>query len=161
MSDLSVQAIKTLNKDELKLELENRGLDGQGKIEDLVNRLTKAIIEIPSNPDEHECTTESSNISVELVKEIFTDMFLKQEQKIHDIVQRGAADTNSRIDRLTQEIKDNNTRLDVLRKEADELKLSVEASQEMFEKKFEKAEGNVKSYKLQYAKDINELWQEN
>ena len=88
-------------------------------------------------------------------------MFLKQEQKIHDIVQRGAADTNSRIDRLTQEIKDNNTRLDVLRKETDELKLSVEASQEMFEKKFEKAEGNVKSYKLQYDKDINELWQEN
>ena len=31
MSDLSVQAIKTLNKNELKLELKNRGLDGQGK----------------------------------------------------------------------------------------------------------------------------------
>ena len=95
MSDLSVQAIKTLNKNELKLELKNRGLDGQGKKEDLVNRLTKAIIEIPSNPDKHECTTESANISVELVKEIFTDMFLKQEQKILDIVQRGAAYTNS------------------------------------------------------------------
>ena len=161
MSDLSVQAIKTLNKNELKLELKNRGLDGQGKKEDLVNRLTKAIIEIPSNPDKHECTTESANISVELVKEIFTDMFLKQEQKILDIVQRGAADTNSRIDRLTQEIKDYNTRLDVLRKETDELKLSVEASQEMMEKKFEKAEGKVKSYKLQHDKDINELWQEN
>ena len=47
---------------------------------------------MPSNPDKHECTTESANISVELVKEIFTDMFLKQE---HDIVQCGAADTNS------------------------------------------------------------------
>ena len=31
MLDLSVQAIKTLNKKELKLELKNRGLDGQGK----------------------------------------------------------------------------------------------------------------------------------
>ena len=60
-------------------------------------------------------------------------------------VQRGAADTNSRIDRLTQEIKDNNARLDVLRKETDELKLSVEASREMIEKFFEKAEGKVKS----------------
>ena len=59
MSDLSVQAIKTLNKNELKLELKNRGLDGQGKKEDLVNRITKAIIEIPSNSDRHECTTES------------------------------------------------------------------------------------------------------
>ena len=135
MSDLSVQAIKTLNKNELKLELKNRGLDGQGKKEGLVNRLTKAIIEIPSNPERHECTTESANISVELVKEIFTDMFLKQEQNVLDIVQRGAADTNSQIDWLTQEIKDNNTMLDVLRKETDELKLSVEASQEMMEKK--------------------------
>ena len=65
-------------------------------------------------------------------------MFLKQKQKILDIVQRGAAYTNSRIDRLTQEIKDNNTRLDMLRKEKDELKLSVEASQEMMEKKLKK-----------------------
>ena len=138
MSDLSVQAIKTLNKTELKLELKNRGLDGQGKKEHLVNRITKAIIEIPSNSDRQECTTESDNISVEPVKEIFTDMFLKQKQKILDIVQRGAAYTNSRIDRLTQEIKDNNTRLDMLRKEKDELKLSVEASQEMMEKKLKK-----------------------
>ena len=137
MLDLSVQAIKTLNKNELKLELKNRGLDGQGKKEDLVNRLTKAIIEIPSNPDKHECTTESANISVELVKEIFTDIILKQ-QKVLDIVQRGAADTNFRIDRLTQEIKDNNTRLDVLIKETDELKLSAEGSQEMMGKKLKK-----------------------
>ena len=100
--------------------------------------LTKAIIEIPSNPDRDECTKESANISVELVKQIFTDIFLKQEQKILDIVQRRAADTNSRIDRLTQEVKDNNTRLDVLRKETDELKLSVEASQEMMEKNLKK-----------------------
>ena len=28
-------------------------------------------------------------------------------------------------------------------------------------KKIEKAEGKVKSYKLQHDKDINELWQEN
>ena len=129
MSDLSVQAVKILNKHELKLELVNRGLDGQEKNEDLVNRLTKAISEITNDAEKHEFTTESANISVELVKEIFTDMFLKQEQKILDIVQRGAADTNSRIDRLTREIKDNNTRLDVLRKETDELKVSVEASQ--------------------------------
>ena len=95
------------------------------------------------------------------MKEIFTGMFLKQKQKFLDIAQRGVADTNSRIDRLTQEIKDNNTRLDVLRKETDELKLTVEASQEIMEKKFEKAEGKVKSYKLQHDKDINELWQEN
>ena len=31
MPDLSVQAIKTLNKQELKLERTNPGLDGQGE----------------------------------------------------------------------------------------------------------------------------------
>ena len=45
----------------------------------------------------------------------------------------------------------------MLRKETDELKLSVEASQEMIERIIEKAEGKVKSYKLQHDKDINEL----
>ena len=87
-------------------------------------------------------------------------MFLKQEQKILNIGQHGAADTNSQIDQLTQEIQDNNTRLDVL-KLKDELKLSVEASQEMTEKKIDKAEGKVKSYELQQDRDINELCQEN
>ena len=106
---------------------------GRGK-KDLVNRLTKAIIEIPSNADKHK----SAIISVELVKEIFTDMFLEQEQKTLDIVLLGVADTNSWIDRLTQEIKDNNTRLDVLIKETDELKLSAEGSQEMMGKKLKK-----------------------
>ena len=88
-------------------------------------------------------------------------MFRKQEQKILQIVQNGAADTNSQIDQVTQEIKDNNTRINVIGKETDELKLSVEASQEMMDKKIEKAEGKVNQYKLQHDKDINELWQEN
>ena len=70
-------------------------------------------------------------------------MFRKQEQKILQIVQNGAADTNSQIDQVTQEIKDNNTRINVIGKETDELKLSVEASQEMMDKKIEKAEGKV------------------
>ena len=41
---------------------------GRGKNQDLVNRLTEAIIEIPSDSKKHEFTTESPNISVELVK---------------------------------------------------------------------------------------------
>ena len=149
MSDLSVRSIETLSKHELKLELTNPVFDGQGKKGDLVNRLTKAISEIPR---------ESANISVETVKSSFTDMFLKQEQKILDIIQHWEADTNSQIDWLTQEIKDNNTRSDVLIKETDELKLSIEASQDMMEKKIEKGEDKVKSHEIQHDKDINELW---
>ena len=90
MSDLSVQAIKTLNKRKLKKTRAYKSCTWwQGKKEDLVSRLTNAIIEIPSNADKHVCTTESANISVELVKEIFTNMFLKQEQKNLDIVSVG------------------------------------------------------------------------
>ena len=78
MSNLSVQSIRKLNKRQWKLELTNRALDGQGQKADLVNRLTNTITEIPSNSEKHEFTTENANISVEVVKEILTNMFLKQ-----------------------------------------------------------------------------------
>ena len=55
-------------------------------------------------------------------------MFLNQERKILDIGQNGTTDTNSQKDRLTREIKNNSTRLDVPRKEIDKVKLSIEAS---------------------------------
>ena len=64
MSDLSVQPIKTLSKYELKLSVTNRGSDGQGgrggggAVQDLENRLTKAISEIPNDEEKHEFTTE-------------------------------------------------------------------------------------------------------
>lgn len=53
-------------------------------------------------------------------------MFLKQELKMLDTDRKGTAGTNSRIDRLTQEIKENSTRLDEVRKEIDKLKVSIE-----------------------------------
>ena len=68
MSDVTVQAIKTVKKHESKLELANRGLDGQEKKEDLVNRLTKSISEILDDAEKHEFTAEGANISVEIVK---------------------------------------------------------------------------------------------
>ena len=49
MSNLSIQTIKTLNKYELKLQRIRLGLDEQGKREDLVKRLTKAISEITND----------------------------------------------------------------------------------------------------------------
>ena len=98
---------------------------------------------------------------MELLKEIFTDIFVKQEHKILGIILIGTADTNSRRDRLIQAIKDNSTRLDVLRKELDELKLSIEASLQMIENKIDKSESKVKSPKLQQDKYIHELQQKN
>lgn len=70
-----------------------------------------------NDAEKREFSTETVNISIELVKEVFIDLFLKQEQNILDIVQNRTPDTNSRIGWLTQEIKNSNTRLDVLLKE--------------------------------------------
>ena len=58
----------TVKKHESKLELANRGLNGQGKKEDLVNRLTKSISEILDNAEKHEFTAEGATISAEIVK---------------------------------------------------------------------------------------------
>ena len=41
-----------------------------------------------------------------------------------------------RLDRLSEEIQDNNGRLEKLNKETADLKISLETSQEIFEKKF-------------------------
>ena len=43
MTELSNESIKNLNKNELKIELTNRGLGIQGTKEVLLNRLSKAI----------------------------------------------------------------------------------------------------------------------
>ena len=53
-------------------------------------------------------------------------MFLNQELKILDTDRKWTAGTNSRIDRLTHEIKGNSTRLDEVTKEIDKLKVSIE-----------------------------------
>lgn len=44
--------------------------------------------------EKREFSTETVNISIELVKEVFIDLFLKQEQNILDIVQNRTPDTN-------------------------------------------------------------------
>ena len=48
---------------------------------------------------------------LELVKEIFTNMFKEQEEKILNIVRNGISDTKVRLYRLTQEISYNNIKL--------------------------------------------------
>lgn len=75
--------------------------------------------------------TTDGNISVELVKEIITDIFREQEKKLLDLVRNGISDTSVGMDRLTQEISDDNIKLNALSKKRDDLKLSLETSQEI------------------------------
>ena len=78
-----------------------------------------------------------------------------------NIVRNGISDTNARSDRLTQEISDNNIKLNDLSKQTDDFKLSIETSQEITDEKFKKINKKLKNDKQQHANEIDKLWQEN
>ena len=52
-----------------------------------------------------------------------------------------------RLDRLSEEIQDNNERLEKLNKETVDLKIGLETSQKIFEKKFQKVADNLSKQK--------------
>ena len=173
MTELSHESIKNLNKDELKIELTNRGLGTQGTKYFLLNRLSKAMQDMDTRNRESESrnkanemekstsNTRDASVSIELVKEIFTNLFKEQEEKLLNIVRNGISDTNAYLDRLTQEISDNNIKLNDLSKETDDLKLSIETSQEITDEKFKEINKKLKNDKQQHVNEIDELWQEN
>ena len=93
MTELSYESIKNLNKNELNIELINRGLGTQGTKEVLLNRLLKAIQDmdirnmesesenISNEMEKNTSNTSDTSVSIELVKEISTNMF-KNKNKI-------------------------------------------------------------------------------
>ena len=66
-----------------------------------------------------------------------------------------------RLDRLSEEIQDNNERLEKLNKETVDLKISLETSQEIFEKKLQKVDDNLSKQKQKHKEDIDKLWKDN
>ena len=93
MTELSYESIKNLNKNELNIELINCGLGTQGTKEVLLNRLLKAIQDmdirnmesesknISNEMEKNTSNTSDTSVSIELVKEISTNMF-KNKNKI-------------------------------------------------------------------------------
>ena len=73
-------------------------------------------------------------------------MFKVQEETIRKIVSSCNSHTIVRLDRLSEEIQDNK-RLEKLNKETVDLKISLETSQEIFEKKFQKVDDNLSKQK--------------
>lgn len=59
------------------------------------------------------------------------------------------------------EIQDNNERLNKPNKETQGHKLSLDASQEIFKKKFEKVNDHLAKQRAKPKEDINELWNDN
>ena len=159
MSASSQECIKHLTKSELKTELTKRGLPSNGRKDDLLKRLTETLNEQSKKVDKTE--KQLQNISIETIKELFIEMFKAQEETIRKIVSSCNSDTIMRLDRLSEEIQDNNERLEKLNKETVDLKISLETSQEIFEKKFQKVNDNLSKQKQKNKEDINELWKDN
>ena len=159
MSASSQESIKHLTKSELKTELTKRGLPSNGRKDDLLKRLTETLNEQSKKVDKTE--KQLQNISIETIKELFIEMFKAQEETIRKIVSTCNSDTIMRLDRLSEEIQDNNERLEKLNKETVDLKISLETSQEIFEKKFQKVNDNLSIQKQKHKEDINELWKDN
>ena len=159
MSASSQESIKHLTKSELKTELTKRGLPSNGRKDDLLKRLTETLNEQSKKVDKSE--KQLQNISIEIIKELFIEMFKAQEETIRKIVSSCNSDTIMRLDRLSKEIQDNNERLEKLSKETVDLKISLETSQEIFEKKFQKVNDNLSKQKQKQKEDINELWKDN
>ena len=101
---------ESITKKESKTEFKNRRLRTQGKKEVWLNRISKAIQDMDSKNTESESRNEANkmerynsntsdtNISIELVKEIFTNMLREQAEKISNIVRNGISDTNVCLD---------------------------------------------------------------
>ena len=101
------------------------------------------------------------NVSIDTVKELYTEMSKVQEETIRKIASCCNTDTIARLNRLIEEIQYNNERLNKLNKETEDLKLSLFASREIFEKKFKKANNQLAKKREKHKEDINELWNDN
>ena len=74
-----------------------------------------------------------------------------------NIVRNGISNTKARLDWLSQEISDSNIKLNALRKETDDLKLSLETSQEISNNKVKEINNKIKNHKQQHVNEIDEL----
>lgn len=124
MNKLSQEAIKSLTKSELKIEFSKRDLSLSGKKgKKLMERLNEEINKL------YKPEKSLEKVSIDMIKELFTELFKVQEETIIKIVSCCNTDTIARLNRLTEEIQDNNERLNMLNKETNDLKLSLSASQ--------------------------------
>ena len=91
MSVLSQESNKHLTKSELKTELTKRVLPLKGRKGNLIKRLTETLSEESNKVDETE--KHLQNITIEMIKELFTEMFKAQEETIRKIVSSCNSDT--------------------------------------------------------------------
>ena len=119
MNKLSQEAIKNLTKSELKIEFSKRDLPLSGKKGKKPMEILNEEINKLYRPEKS-----LEKVSIDMIKEHFTELFKAQEE-----TSCCNTDTIARLNRLTEEIQDNNERLNKLNNETNDLKLSLSASQ--------------------------------
>ena len=83
---------------------------------------------------------DNSFVTIEFVEEIFKEMSQEKQEALLNIISSNIAPLRQSIDKLTIEIKENNDRLNSIVKDTDDLKLSVQTYQNVFDDKIKELE---------------------
>ena len=100
-------------------------------------------------------------ISINTVKELFQEMFKEQQKALLDIVSTNTTPLQKSLDRLSIQIQDNSNRLENIIKETDDLKLNLEATQEMLDEKIKSVQKLVAEVEKKYKQEIESLIMKN
>ena len=84
-------------------------------------------------------------------------MFKEEQKPLLDIVSTNTTPLQKSLDRLSIQIQDNSNRLENIIKETDDLKLSLEATQEMQDEKIKSVEKLVTEVEKKYKQEIESL----
>ena len=103
----------------------------------------------------------NSFVTIEFIKEIFKEMFQEQQEALLNIISSNTAPLRQSIDKLTIEIKDNNDRLNSIVKDTEDLKLSVQTFQDVFDDKIKEIEDSIGKIKDKHKNEITQLEKEN
>ena len=100
------------------------------------------------NAAKDEKENESQVITMAMIKSLFHELFEEEEEaKLAETIKSAADVTNKRIDKLSADIMKNNERLAELTNDVNDVKESIDASQEMLEKRMDILEEKIKKEK--------------
>ena len=96
------------------------------------------------NAAKDEKENESQVVTMAMIKSLFHELFEEQDAKLAETIKSAADVTNKRIDKLSADIMKNNERLAELTNDVNDVKESIDASQEMFKKRMNILEEKIK-----------------
>ena len=97
---------------------------------------------------------------MENVKESFREMLKEQEQALIKMLSSSTDTLNQRLDKLTLQVTKNN-KLKEICKETDDLKVSLDASLNIYEDKLNKLEKTIEFEKEKSRADLEKVRQDN